>query len=141
VRGAFDLDVATGPEIDILTFRKLKNEFLDESGHVMVASNLARPLLCVEGFRRHFHRHVVLDGDLAAQPLTLSCLFLVDVVLLRGENFSPAIAYLDLALGTGTAASAGTADEHARVCQGTEQLAAGWYFDCFLLVDDDFHRA
>ena len=44
-----DLDVLSGLELEVLAFRKLHCEFLDEGSHVLVGDNLALELLDAEG--------------------------------------------------------------------------------------------
>ena len=79
VRRAFDLDVAPGPEIDVLALGQFQHQFLDEGRDVVVGPHLAAPLLDAEDFFGHLDLHVLLDVDLAGQTIALLGLSLGDV--------------------------------------------------------------
>ena len=136
-RRRFQLYITTSPEIHVLAFRQLQGQFLDESGHVVIGDNFAFPLFHTEEFFRHLNLHVLLHVDLAAQTPAIANFTLGEVAFFGGQNVTPAVDHLTLALRTGTAAATGRRQEDSLVCQGAQQLAASRSIDAFFCITID----
>ena len=121
-----ELNVTAGPEVNFLAFRQLEHQLFDEGGDVVVGDNLAFPLLDAKELFRHFHLHVLFYRNLAGQAPALFLFTIGEVGLFRRQHGTAALQNLALALGAGTAATAGRGEENTTVCQSTEQLAAGF---------------
>ena len=93
-----DLDVLTALELDVLAFRKLDGEFLDEGRNVVVGNDLTLKLLDAKGAFVHLDLEVVLYLYLAAEPPAVLDLLAVEEADLGREDFAAAVEYLNLAL-------------------------------------------
>ena len=106
----------------------------------MITSNLANPFLRVEGLSWNLNCHVAFYSHLTTQTLSLSRFFLIDVVLLSGQDLPTTVEHFYFALSAGTAAATSTTDKDTRVSQGAQQLPTCGNFNRLLLVDQNLDR-
>ena len=91
----------------------------------------------VEDLLGHLDFHVLLDRDLAGEPVAAGGLTLGDVRFLGRQDRPAARMYPHPALRAGAATAAGGGDEHLLARQRLQQLAAGRDRDRLFAVDGD----
>ena len=137
-----DLDVFTALELDVLAFRQLDRELLDEGGHVLVGDDLALELLDAEGGVGHLDLEIVLDLHLAAEAPVVGDLLAGEEADLRGEDASAALEHLALALAAVALAAAGRRKEDLLLGERVEERAALRDVEHLLaVVDIDLDRS
>jgi hypothetical protein len=135
-----DLDVAAGPEIQVLALGQFQHEFLDEGRDALVRAHPALHPLDAEYLARHLDLHVLLDDDLAREALPLSGFPLGHVAGFGRQDDATAFQDPHLALAAGPATATGGGNEQPGVGQRIEQLRADRRLQRPLLVDEDVDR-
>ncbi len=106
VRRAFELHVATRPEIHVFSLGQSQRQFLDEGRHIGIGYHRTLPLLDAENLVRNLDLHILFDRSLAAQAPAFCGLPAIKMCFFGGQHRTPALGDDALALGAGAATAA-----------------------------------
>ena len=102
-----NLDVFTGLEVDILSFRKLDGELFYKGCDVLVGNNFAFEFLDAEGALRNRNPEIVLNLDLAAESPAVFDLLAGEEACFGREDGASAFDDSDFALSAVCLSTAG----------------------------------
>ena len=120
IRGAENLDVPSGAEIDIFILGKLEDQFLDEGRHIVVGADGTFPFLDPEHLIGNHDLHVLLDRHLTGETVALTRFTLVDVRGFCRQNGPTPFEDLYPTHPAGPAATAGRTNKNLGVAKDTE---------------------
>jgi hypothetical protein len=119
----FNLDIATRPEITILSFGKIDNQFFNKCLLAIVLPDRTFPFLDIENFSRNTELHILLDANLTTQTETFFCLTFRDKARFGRQNVTTTIKDMNMTLATATTATARGRDKNAMISQCPQELS------------------
>ena len=136
-----DLCIRTGLEVHVFAGRQSHLVLFNERSHVLVADNGALPFLDTHYGVVHGNLQIAFHLALTTQAPVLLLLLAREVTLLRVENFTAAVSYLQLALSAAALTATGRRQEDSLLRKCRKQRSALRHGNGVFAVNGDVHIA